>query len=137
MRNLVDPGLPAPIHRLLDDNRVPARCLTLELTESSVMSDPARTIAVLGRLHALGVRLSIDDYGTGYSSLSYVRRLPVDEMKIDQSFVRSMGDDDDALIVRSTVDLDHNLGLVVVAGGVEDEASWRRLAELGCDVAQG
>ncbi|HEX2699422.1 MAG TPA: GGDEF domain-containing protein [Acidimicrobiales bacterium] len=138
VRSLLDTDLPDEIARLLSDTGVPARCLTLELTESSVMSDPARTADVLGRLHRLGAQLSIDDYGTGYSSLSYLRRLPVDEMKIDKSFVMSMNsEDDDDVIVRSTVDLGHNLGLRVVAEGVEDEASWARLAALGCDSAQG
>ena len=138
VRSLLDTDLADEIARLLKDTGVPARCLTLELTESSMMSDPVRTADVLGRLHRLGAQLSIDDYGTGYSSLSYLRRLPVDEMKIDKSFVMSMNsEDDDDVIVRSTVDLGHNLGLRVVAEGVEDQASWSRLAALGCDSAQG
>ena len=138
VRSLLDTDLADEIARLLRDTGVPARCLTLELTESSMMSDPVRTADVLGRLHRLGAQLSIDDYGTGYSSLSYLRRLPVDEMKIDKSFVMSMNsEDDDDVIVRSTVDLGHNLGLRVVAEGVEDQASWSRLAALGCDSAQG
>ncbi|MGI8686174.1 MAG: putative bifunctional diguanylate cyclase/phosphodiesterase [Acidimicrobiales bacterium] len=138
VRSLLDTDLPDEIARLLRETGVPAGCLTLELTESSMMSDPVRTADVLDRLHGLGVQLSIDDYGTGYSSLSYLRRLPVDEMKIDKSFVMSMqGKDNDDVIVRSTVDLGHNLGLRVVAEGVEDEASWDRLAALGCDSAQG
>ena len=138
VRSLLDTDLPDEIGRLLTDTGVPPACLTLELTESSMMSDPIRTADVLERLHRLGAQLSIDDYGTGYSSLSYLRRLPVDEMKIDKSFVMSMsGEDDDDVIVRSTVDLGHNLGLRVVAEGVEDAASWARLAALGCDSAQG
>ena len=138
VRSLLDSDLPAEIANLLRATDVPPGCLTLELTESSMMSDPVRTADVLGRLSALGTRISIDDYGTGYSSLSYLRRLPVDEMKIDKSFVQSMsGNDDDEVIVRSTVDLGHNLGLRVVAEGVESEADWARLAALGCDSAQG
>ena len=136
--SLLDTDLPDEIARLLRETAVPAACLTLELTESSMMSDPVRTADVLGRLHSLGAQISIDDYGTGYSSLSYLRRLPVDEMKIDKSFVMSMGvEDNDDVIVRSTVDLGHNLGLRVVAEGVEDAACWARLAALGCDSAQG
>ena len=137
-RSLLDNELPEEIELLLRSTMVPPKSLTLELTESTMMADPVRTAQVLERLHRLGVQLSIDDYGTGYSSLSYLRRLPVDEMKIDKSFVMSMGDDDnDDVIVRSTVDLGHNLGLRVVAEGVEDEQSWARLVALGCDSAQG
>ena len=138
VRSLLDTDLPDEIERLLVDTGIPPACLTLELTESSMMSDPIRTADVLARLHQLGAQLSIDDYGTGYSSLSYLRRLPVDEMKIDKSFVMNMsGEGNDDVIVRSTVDLGHNLGLRVVAEGVEDAASWDRLAALGCDSAQG
>ncbi|MGH9151576.1 MAG: putative bifunctional diguanylate cyclase/phosphodiesterase [Acidimicrobiales bacterium] len=138
VRSLLDPGLPDEVGRLLAGTGLPAGKVTLELTESSMMADPQRTADVLARLNLLGVQLSIDDFGTGYSSLSYLRRLPVDEMKIDKSFVMSMAHDDgDDVIVRSTVDLGHNLGLRVVAEGVEDEASWRRLRALGCDSAQG
>jgi EAL domain-containing protein (putative c-di-GMP-specific phosphodiesterase class I) len=93
-------------------------------------------IAVLRRLHAMGVELSIDDFGTGYSSLAYLRRLPVGELKIDRSFVLAMSTEDDT-IVRSTIDLGHNLGLRVVAEGVEDDATAAHLAALGCDLAQG
>ena len=117
---------------------MPADGLTLEITESSIMSDPGRTEAVLERLHVLGVGLAIDDFGTGYSSLSYLKRLPVDQVKIDKSFVINMADDEnDAAIVRSTVDLGHNLGLRVVAEGVEDHDAWDKLVALGCDLAQG
>ena len=138
VRSLLDAELPDEISRLLADSGVPPASLTLELTESSMMADPLRTADVLAQLSFLGVQLSIDDYGTGYSSLSYLRRLPVDEMKIDKSFVMRMGEDDsDDVIVRSTVDLGHNLGLRVVAEGVEDQACWERLKALGCDSAQG
>ena len=117
---------------------MPAEAFCLEITESAIMDDPQRAQATLERLHAMGFSLSIDDFGTGYSSLAYLKKLPVDELKIDQSFVKNMETDgDDAKIVRSTVELAHNLGLSVVAEGVENEAVWKLLRELGCDQAQG
>ena len=122
----------------LDRANLPRHSLTLEITESQVMADPARAAAVLEALRGAGVRVSIDDFGTGYSSLSQLKRLPVDELKIDRSFVFTMcSDPDDAVIVRSTIELAHNLGLHVVAEGVEDAATWDELARLGCDLAQG
>ena len=103
-----------------------------------MLADPIRTRGILERLSAMGIRLSIDDFGTGYSSLAYLRRLPVSEIKIDRSFVMNMDEDeDDATIVRSTIDLGRNLGLTVVAEGVESRSIWDRLRELGCTVAQG
>ena len=115
----------------------PAR-LQLEMTESSVMADPARAMTILTQLRSLGVSLAIDDFGTGYSSLSYLQRLPVNDIKIDKSFVMNMGEDaNDAVIVRSTIELAHNLGLGVIAEGVETEEAWNQLAALGCNVAQG
>ncbi|HET7476577.1 MAG TPA: EAL domain-containing protein [Dermatophilaceae bacterium] len=138
VRSLLDPDLPGQVAALLAEFEVSSESLTLELTETSTLADPARTGEVLSRLHGLGLHLSIDDYGTGYSSLAHLRQLPVDEMKIDRSFVKAMHDDADAdVIVRSTVDLGHNLGLWVVAEGVETERSWDRLHGLGCDAAQG
>jgi len=129
---------PEEIHRLLGEAGVAPSCLTLEITEGSVMSDPARTVAILDRLRAMGVGLSVDDFGTGYSSLSYLKRLPVHEVKIDKSFVATMiTSPHDASIVRSIVDLGHNLGLSVLAEGVEDEVTWEQLRQIGCDVAQG
>jgi diguanylate cyclase len=102
------------------------------------MADPFRALAVLKRLHEMGTKLSIDDFGTGYSSLAYLKRLPVDAVKIDKSFVMNMDtDENDAAIVRSTIDLARNLGLAIVAEGVETEAIWQTLASLGCDTAQG
>ena len=137
-RSLLDLSLPHDIARLLLESGVPASGLTLEITESSIMSDPGRTEAVLDRLHLLGIGLSIDDFGTGYSSLSYLKRLPVDQVKIDKSFVINMAsDENDAAIVRSTVDLGHNLGLRVVAEGVEEQEAWDKLLAVGCDLAQG
>jgi EAL domain-containing protein (putative c-di-GMP-specific phosphodiesterase class I) len=115
----------------------PAR-LELEITESTMLQDPVRTKIVLDKLHAMGIRLSIDDFGTGYASLAYLRHLPVSEIKIDRSFVTNMHvDDADDVIVRMTIDLGRNLGLEVVAEGVETEDAWQRLTQLGCDVAQG
>src|SRR2546421_2386062 len=102
------------------------------------MADPDRALDVARRLHAVGMRLVIDDFGTGYSSLAYLKQLPVGEIKIDKSFVLEMtSNENDAVIVRSTIDLAHNLGLQVVAEGVETAATWSRLSELGCDRAQG
>ena len=103
-----------------------------------MLANPTRAKAILTELSQLGIRLSIDDFGTGYSSLSYLRQLPVDEIKIDRSFVMNMSEQaDDAVIVRSTVDLGRNLGLDVVAEGVESLELWNRLRDLGCKIAQG
>ncbi|HET6394088.1 MAG TPA: EAL domain-containing protein [Blastococcus sp.] len=137
-RCLLDAGLPEIVARLLAQHGVPARLLRLEVTESAVMGDAARCMEVLQRLHDLGVKLSIDDFGTGYSSMSYLRRLPVDELKIDRSFVLGMTTTaHDAVLVRTAIDLGHNLGLTVVAEGVEGAEHVAALRELGCDVAQG
>jgi EAL domain-containing protein (putative c-di-GMP-specific phosphodiesterase class I) len=117
---------------------IPPARLVIEITESSLMADAARAMEVLSRLQEMGVGISIDDFGTGYSSLAYLKRLPVDELKIDKSFVANMArDENDAAIVRSTIGLAHDLGLTVVAEGIEDQATWDLLAELGCDVGQG
>ena len=138
-RTLQDLELPATVARLVAQSGVPPQRLTLEITESALMANPARAQTVLTQLGALGVRLSIDDFGTGYSSLGYLKQLPVDEVKIDQSFVRALGTGErkNAAIVRSVVDLGHNLGLRVVAEGVEDEGTSDLLRGMGCDVAQG
>ncbi|TME34982.1 MAG: EAL domain-containing protein, partial [Chloroflexi bacterium] len=133
-----DPQLPGIVAELLEHWAVPARLLTVEVTETAVLEDPARAMDVLSRLGAHGVRASLDDFGTGYSSLSAIQRLPLQEIKIDRSFVRDMAlAHRDRAIVRSTIELGHSLGLRVVAEGVEDEATFRLLAELGCDQAQG
>ncbi|HEV2368447.1 MAG TPA: bifunctional diguanylate cyclase/phosphodiesterase, partial [Acidimicrobiales bacterium] len=138
VRSLVDLELPHRIEQLLAESGVAPERLTLEITESGVMADPSRTIAVLERLANTGVKISVDDFGTGYSSLSYLQRLPVHEVKVDRSFVFRMASDaNDAAIVRSIVDLGHTLGLTTVAEGVEDQVSWDRLRVMGCDVAQG
>jgi diguanylate cyclase len=116
-RCLLDPSFPDEVGERLAAGEVPADCLMLEVTESAVMADPARALDVLGRLHAMGVKLAVDDFGTGYSSMAYLKALPVDELKVDRSFVGQMSSNtSDAVIVRSTIDLGHNLGLRVVAG---------------------
>ena len=137
-RDLLDTELPQKFDALLVKHRVPAEAFCLEITESAIMDDPQRALGTLNRLSGLGFKLSIDDFGTGYSSLAYLKRLPVDELKIDKSFVLSMEKDlDDAKIVRSTIDLAHNLGLTVVAEGVENAKVWDLLRALDCDEAQG
>jgi EAL domain-containing protein (putative c-di-GMP-specific phosphodiesterase class I) len=134
----VNLDFPDVVRAALDGAGVAPSSLTLEITESSIMADTARAIKVLSSLSAMGVQLAIDDFGTGYSSLSQLKRLPVDELKIDRSFIMDMtSDDDDLTIVRSTIDLAHNLGLRTVAEGVEDAETLVRLRALGCDVAQG
>ena len=111
--------------------------MTLEITENLVMSDPDGSLRCLNELHDMGVRLVIDDFGKGYSSLSYLRRLPVDEIKIDRSFLLGLADGEDDTLVRCMIDLAHNLGMTAVAEGVETEAVLQQLAELNCDAAQG
>ncbi|MHB1571414.1 MAG: putative bifunctional diguanylate cyclase/phosphodiesterase [Solirubrobacteraceae bacterium] len=138
VRNLLDHDLPRQIDRLLTAHSLPPEALQLEITESMIMSDPDRALATVSRLSALGVRLSVDDFGTGYSSLANLRRMPIDELKIDRSFVSPMlRDESDLIIVRSTINLGHDLGLNVIAEGVEDSATLQQLAKLGCDLAQG
>ena len=138
VRNLHDPQLAAKVAGRLHARGLPASCLDLEITESSIMSEPQRAVETLSQLARLGVRLSVDDFGTGYSSLSYLKRLPVHEVKIDRSFIHDMAADaSDAAIVRSSIDLARHLGLQVVAEGVETRAVWDALAALGCDYAQG
>ena len=137
-RDLMGPDLPRVVSELTAKYKIPAQLVCLEITESAVMEDPTRALETLERLHKLGIRLSIDDFGTGHSSLAYIRKLPVKEMKIGRSFVRNMvADKDDAVIVRSTIELGHNMGLKVVAEGVEDHAALMLLTRLGCDEAQG
>jgi diguanylate cyclase (GGDEF)-like protein len=137
-RNLLDLTLPEEVARLLNKWQVDPALLELEITESTIMSDARRALTVLSTLNSMGVGLAIDDFGTGFSSLSYLKRLPVKEIKMDKSFVMKMAmDENDAAIVRSTIDLSHNLGLRVVAEGVETEAIWNQLTKLGCDLAQG
>jgi diguanylate cyclase (GGDEF)-like protein len=137
-RSLLDLQLPEIIQELLDRWGVPPQFLKLELTENFLMADSGRSAGVLDRLAELGVGLSIDDFGTGYSSLSHLKRLKIDEIKVDRSFVSNMHSDaNDYMIVRATVELGQNLGLNVVAEGVEDRETFDRLADFGCDEAQG
>jgi diguanylate cyclase (GGDEF)-like protein len=137
-RNLLDPKLPDEIDALLKKWGVPTNHLELEITESTVLGEPDRALEILNRLKGMGLNLSLDDFGTGYSSLAYLQRLPVHELKIDRSFVKNMTtDESDAKIVKSTIDLGRNLGLQVVAEGVESEEIWNHLAELDCDYIQG
>ena len=137
-RDLLDQDLPRKFSDILNRYGVKPTSFCLEITESSIMDDPVRALNTLEGLHGLGVELSIDDFGTGYSSLAYLKRLPVHELKIDKSFVMNMERDaEDAKIVRSTIDLGHNMGLRVVAEGVESEAAWNILARMGCDQGQG
>jgi EAL domain-containing protein (putative c-di-GMP-specific phosphodiesterase class I) len=138
MRNLHDPGLPAEVSRLLTKWQLPGERLTVEITESAIVCDPERTAAVIRELKGLGVAIAIDDFGTGYTSLAYLARLAITQLKIDRSFVQHMHDDaDDAAIVRAMITLGHDLGLEVVAEGVETEATYEHLASLGCDLVQG
>jgi diguanylate cyclase (GGDEF)-like protein len=136
-RTLLDPSLPRRISDMLAVYSAPPGALAFEITENILMSDPTRSMHSLNRLHEMGVRIAIDDFGTGYSSLSYLRRLPIDELKIDRSFITSLLSGTDDVIVRSAIDLAHNLGLRVVAEGVESDDVQTRLAALGCDAAQG
>ena len=136
--DLLDRRLADRVQHHLAVHNVDPTMLTLEITESSLLIDAPRSRATINELNDVGVSLSIDDFGTGYSSLSYLRRLPVSELKIDQSFVANvLIDEQDDVIVRSTIDLGHNLGLVVVAEGVENNEVLERLRGLGCDIAQG
>jgi diguanylate cyclase (GGDEF)-like protein len=136
--NIQDPEFPDKVAKLLKEFTVPASRLELEVTETAVMSEPVRAVDCIKRLSALGLQVSIDDFGTGYSSMAYLKELLVAKIKIDKSFVKDMAvNHSDAVIVRSTVELGHNLGLKVVAEGVENQTVWDRLKALGCDDAQG
>ena len=136
--DLLELELPDRIAALLEQNGVRPGQLELEITESTILADPFRVRVVLNRLNEMGLRLAIDDFGTGYSSLAYLRNLPVHTIKIDRSFVMGMSEDaSDATIVRSTIDLAHNLGLEVVAEGVETQEVWDALRAQGCSLAQG
>jgi diguanylate cyclase (GGDEF)-like protein len=136
-RSLHNPSLPDRVRHVLRKHNVAPGSLVLEITENVIMSDPERSTRCLNELHELGVRISVDDFGTGYSSLSYLRRLPVDELKIDKSFVIGLASGEDEALVRSIIDLAHNLRLRVIAEGVETAEVRDRLCTLGCDGAQG
>ncbi|MCW9031772.1 MAG: EAL domain-containing protein, partial [Gammaproteobacteria bacterium] len=136
--NLQDVELIPYISRILNDSKIQPEKISFEITESAVMNDPVRAREVLQLLNEMGIELAIDDYGTGFSSLAYLKLLPVKYLKIDKSFVVDMlNDEDDAIIVHSTIELAHNLGLAVIAEGVETEKTLIKLRELGCDYAQG
>ncbi len=138
VRSLLDATFPAQVQTLLDTYGVDPHLLDLELTETAIMTDRGLALSVLQALDDMGVALSIDDFGTGYSSMSYLKSLPVRELKIDRSFVMGMNSDpDSAVIVRSTIELGHNLGMTVVAEGVEDTTAQQALTALGCDLLQG
>ncbi len=138
VRNLQDPTFPERFGQLINQSCGDPSRIRLEITETAIMEDPVRTLDALTQLNSMGVRLSIDDFGTGYSSLAHLKQMPVDELKIDQSFVRDMiEDENDEVIVRSIIDLAHNIGIKVVAEGVRDEATYNMLKKLGCDAVQG
>ena len=138
VRDLNDPDLLDLFAGLLNEFEIKPEWFTLEITESSIMDDPVKALDILHRLSGMRLGLSIDDFGTGYSSLAYLSKLPVQEVKIDQTFVLGMTrNKDDSVIVGATIDLGHNLGLKVVAEGVEDEQTWQLLKHRGCDIAQG
>jgi diguanylate cyclase (GGDEF)-like protein len=135
---LLNPEFPEILTGLLASYGFPAEFLTLEITETSIMAGADRSLEILERIHEMGVTFSIDDFGTGYSSLAYLKKLPVSEIKIDKSFVLEMlKDESDATIVKATIQLGHNLGLKVVAEGVEDEETYSALKDMGCDILQG
>lgn len=137
-RDLIDIELPNKLKEILIKHGLSANSLSLEITESSIMDDPARALETVERIAKMGISLSIDDFGTGYSSLAYLKRLPVNELKIDKSFVINLEHDpDDVTIVKSTIELGHNLGLKVVAEGIENRKSWDILKSMGCDYGQG
>jgi EAL domain-containing protein (putative c-di-GMP-specific phosphodiesterase class I) len=137
-RSLLDGDLPADLLDLLAQSRLPADLLELEITETAIMSDPDRAVAVLRRLNALGLRVAIDDFGAGYNSLAYLKHLPVQTLKIDRAFIAEIlhSSKDDA-ITESIIGLGHKLGVTVLAEGIEDADTWSRLRELGCDEGQG
>jgi diguanylate cyclase (GGDEF)-like protein len=138
VRSLLDRHFPDEVQRLLEEHGVDGHALTLELTESSLMVDPELAKRTMRQLAELGVSVAIDDFGTGYSSLAYLTDLPIGELKIDKSFVRAMSSDSrNAIVVRSTIELAHNLGLRTVAEGIEDAFTFERLRALGCELAQG
>jgi len=138
MQNLQDEDLPALIANLLERHGVRPERLKIEVTETALMADPPRSVEIFTQLRQMGVKISIDDFGSGYSSLAYLKQLPVDELKIDRSFVIGIAPTaEETAIVRSAIEIGHSLGLTVIAEGVETQAAWEILAELGCDAVQG
>lgn len=138
VRNLQDTKFPSKVAELFQHAECAPEHIRLEITETAIMADPVRAFEVLGQLSAMGIKLSIDDFGTGYSSLAHLKQMPVNELKIDKSFVMGMeADENDVVIVRSIVDLAHNIGMHVVAEGVASEQLYERVLAMGCDEAQG
>ncbi|MDH3355652.1 MAG: EAL domain-containing protein, partial [Chromatiales bacterium] len=138
VKNLLNDNLSGEVKALLDKHQLSSRHVIFEVTESSMMANPEHAITVLNELSDIGVGLSVDDFGTGFSSLAYLKQLPVNELKIDKSFVMEMeNNDSDAVIVHSTIELGHNLGLSVVAEGVENQQTCDILKHYGCDLVQG
>ena len=138
VKDLLDESLTKKVEALLNGRTLTPDLLEFEITETVLMENPERALDILAALNALGIKLAIDDFGTGYSSLAYIKKLPVNAVKIDKSFVVDMTQNKDAaLIVRTIIDLAHNLGMRVVAEGVETQATWDQLAAYGCDEAQG
>ena len=138
VHDLLNHLLDEQVGELLEQHQLDRQFLTLEVTESGMMDNPARSIEMLEKLNNMGIKLSIDDFGTGFSSLAYLKKLPVHEIKIDQSFVFNMDkDESDAVIVKSTIDLGHNLGMRVLAEGVESSQILDIIKDFGCDDAQG
>jgi EAL domain-containing protein (putative c-di-GMP-specific phosphodiesterase class I) len=137
-RVLLEGDFPGTVLDLLAEASVPAELLELEITETAVLTDPEQAFAVCRRLAAMGIRIAVDDFGAGYTSLSYLKRLPADTLKLDRVFVKdAVADAEDRAVVESVVELGHRLGMTVVAEGIEDEATWRLLADLGYDEGQG
>ena len=137
-KDLHDPELPDIVAGVAASTGVKPNWMMLEITESSIMTDPEKTLEIIQRLHDMGYRFSIDDFGTGYSSLAYLKKMPLTELKIDKSFVMDLlNSENDAVIVKATINLAHNLGLQVTAEGVENQAILARLTDYDCDLAQG
>jgi len=137
-RVLLDHQFPINVQAMLDDYDLPGEALVFELTESTLLVDPIRAIEIINSLNDLGIKVEIDDFGTGYSSLAYLKSLPISALKIDRSFVTEILEDPtNEVIVSSTVQMAHSLGLQTVAEGVEDEATLQKMMRLGCDMIQG
>jgi EAL domain-containing protein (putative c-di-GMP-specific phosphodiesterase class I) len=137
-KDLLDPNLPDIIAGVTASTKIKPEWIILEITESSIMTDPERALGVIERINKMGFELAVDDFGTGYSSLAYLKKMPLSELKIDKSFVLDINkNENDAIIVKATINLAHNLGLLVTAEGVENEHILNKIKEYGCDIVQG